>query len=130
MVNECHRPYAPYALTEWVQQSLDQYFFSMTYLILTLILALVTAAFALQNTGVATIKFLFWEYQTSLVLVILGSAGLGAVLTFLASLGGRWKRIRTRRSLESTVHSQGERIRELEEKLRLAHETPRPPASG
>jgi len=101
----------------------------MTFLILTLILALVTAAFALQNTDVATIKFLFWEHQTSLVLVILGSAGLGVVLTFVASLGGRWRGSRTRRSLESTVHSQGERIRELEEKLRLTDEPSRPPAS-
>lgn len=100
----------------------------MTILILTLILALVTAVFALQNTDVVAIKFLFWEYQTSLVLVILGSAGLGFLLTFLASLGGRWRGSRTRRSLESTVKSQEERIRELEEKLRLAHESSRPPA--
>jgi uncharacterized integral membrane protein len=100
----------------------------MTILILILILALVTTSFALQNTDVVTIKFLFGEYQTSLVLVILGSAGSGAALTFLASLGGRWRGSRTRRSLESTVHSQGERIRELKEKLRLAHETSRPPA--
>ena len=70
-----------------------------------------------------------WEYQTSLVLVILGSVGSGVILALLASLGGRWKISRTTRSLEATVTSQGERIRDLEHQLRQAHETFRPPNS-
>lgn len=45
----------------------------MAYLFLSLILALLTAAFALQNTEAVTVRLLLWEYQTSLVLVILGS---------------------------------------------------------
>jgi len=102
----------------------------MGILILALILALTTAAFALQNTEAVTIRLLIWEYQTSLVLVILGSAGIGMVLTFLASLGGRLTRSRAIRSLESTAESQREQIRELEEKLRLSSENTPPPASG
>lgn len=99
----------------------------MGYLFLSLILALLTAAFALQNTEAVTVRLLLWEYQTSLVLVILGSVGSGIVLTFLASLGRRWRRSRTIRSLETTVESQGVRIRELEEVLRLSREHTRPP---
>jgi len=101
----------------------------MAYLFLSLILALLTAAFALQNTEAVTVRLLLWEYQTSLVLVILGSVGSGIVLTFLASLGRRWRRSRAIRSLETTVESQGVRIRELEEALRLSRELRQPPAS-
>ncbi|HEY5627543.1 MAG TPA: LapA family protein [Nitrospira sp.] len=100
----------------------------MGLLFLAMVLALVTAAFALQNTEAVTVRLLLWEYQTSLVLVILGSAGSGVVLTFLASLGGRWDRSRRIHSLESNVESQGERIRELEDALRLCREKTSPPA--
>lgn len=102
----------------------------MGLLFLAMILALLTAAFALQNTEAVTVRLLLWEYQTSLVLVILGSAGSGIVLTFLASLGRRWKRSRTIQSLQSTVESQGVRIRELEEALRLSRQETPSPASG
>jgi len=102
----------------------------MSTLIIALILALATAAFALQNTEAVTVRLLLLEYQTSLVLVILGSAGAGMVLIFLASLGGRLRRSRTIRSLESTAEAQKERIRELEEQLRLSSEKTPPPASG
>lgn len=101
----------------------------MTVLIAALLLALGTATFALQNTDGVTVRFLIWEYQTSLVLVILGSVGSGVVLALLASIGGRWKTSRTRRSLEATVTSQSERIRELENQLRRKQETVRPPES-
>lgn len=96
----------------------------MGQLLATLFLALLTAAFALQNTEAVTVRLLLWEYQTSLVLVILGSATLGAILTFVASFGRRWRRSRTVRSLEATVESQGARLRELDEALRLARERP------
>jgi len=95
----------------------------MTVLIIALLLAAITAAFALQNTDAVTVKFLAWEYHTSLVLVILGSVGSGVILALLASLGGRWKTSRTRRSLQTTVTSQGERIRELENQLRHKQDT-------
>jgi len=101
----------------------------MTVLIVALLLAITTAAFALQNTDTVAVKFLVWEYHTSLVLVILGSVGSGVVLALLASIGGRWKTSRTRRSLEATVTSQGERIRELENQLRQKQETVKPPES-
>ena len=52
----------------------------MGFILLALVLALLTAAFALQNTDAVTVRLLLWEYQTSLVLVILGSTTSGAVL--------------------------------------------------
>lgn len=102
----------------------------MGVLFLALVLASLTAVFALQNTDSVTVRMLLWEYQTSLVLVILGSVGVGIVLTFLSSLVRRWKRSTTIRSLQSTVDSQGARIRELEEALRLSRTNSPPPVSG
>ncbi len=83
--------------------------------------------FALQNTVAVTVHFLAWDYDASLVLIILGSAMLGALLTFLASLGPRFTRVKQTRQLEETVRSQGERIRDLERIASGPHETS-PPA--
>ncbi|MBK5283349.1 MAG: LapA family protein [Nitrospiraceae bacterium] len=102
----------------------------MGVLLLALVLASLTAIFALQNTDAVTVRMVLWEYQTSLVLVILGSVGVGIALTFLSSLGRRWKRGSTIRSLQATVESQGARIRELEGELRLSRENSPPPISG
>ncbi len=102
----------------------------MGVLFLALVLASLTAIFALQNTDAVTVRFVLWEYQTSLVLVILGSVGVGIVLTFLSSLGRRWKRSTRIRTLQSTVDSQGARIRELEDALRLSRAKTPPPGSG
>ena len=63
--------------------------YAMGVLFLALVLASLTAVFALQNTDAVTVRMVLWEYQTSLVLVILGSVGVGIALTFLSSLGRR-----------------------------------------
>lgn len=102
----------------------------MGVLFLALVLAALTAIFALQNTDSVTVRMLLWEYQTSLVLIILGSVGIGITLTFLSSLGRRWKRRTTVRSLQSTIDSQGARICELEEALRVSRANTPPPGSG
>ena len=43
------------------------------------------AIFAVQNSNVpfVTIKFLLWKFETSLVYTILGSIGLGILITLL-----------------------------------------------
>jgi putative membrane protein len=43
------------------------------------------AIFAIQNSGapLVVIKFLIWKFETSLVYTILGSVGLGILLTLL-----------------------------------------------
>ncbi|MEE9154049.1 MAG: LapA family protein [candidate division NC10 bacterium] len=56
------------------------------YLIFALLLALLVAIFAVQNAERVTIDFLVWTFQTSLVIVILVSAGVGALLAALISL--------------------------------------------
>jgi len=49
------------------------------YLILGIILALLVAVFAVQNAVPVQVTFLAWSAETSLVLVILGAAAVGAV---------------------------------------------------
>lgn len=50
----------------------------MPYLFFTLVISIVVAVFAVQNAADVTVGFLMWTYQTSLVVVILGAALLGA----------------------------------------------------
>jgi uncharacterized integral membrane protein len=49
------------------------------------LLAIGIAIFAVQNSSVPliTIKFLIWKFETSLVYTILGSVGLGIIITLL-----------------------------------------------
>jgi uncharacterized integral membrane protein len=53
------------------------------YLVLALIFAVIVALFAIQNTTVVVVRFLLWEANISLVLVILGAAAAGAIMMFL-----------------------------------------------
>ncbi|MEX5213897.1 MAG: LapA family protein [Nitrospiraceae bacterium] len=89
----------------------------MPSLIIALILLLVAATFALQNTDVVTVQFLLWNYQASLVLIILGAMLLGTLLALLVSIGPRLRRARELRRLESLTKSQETRIQELEATL-------------
>ncbi|MDH4082275.1 MAG: LapA family protein [Nitrospira sp.] len=90
----------------------------MTSLFVALGLAILIALFALQNTFPVTIQFLFWEYQTSLVLVILGSTAIGAALSAIAALGVRWRHGRETRLLTTTLEEARKRIAELERRFR------------
>jgi hypothetical protein len=69
------------------------------------------------------VRILVWDNDASLVLIILGSAMPGVMLTFLASLGPRLKRAPKTRLLEETIRSQDERLRELEGIARKSRET-------
>ena len=56
------------------------------YILLALVFALLVAIFALQNASPVGVQFFFWKLDISLVLIILGSAVLGAVTMFLLGL--------------------------------------------
>ncbi len=65
------------------------------YLIGFSVLALAMATFAVQNSGEAVVKFLGWQFHSSLVVVILISTVVGVVMAVLLSLPGTF-RARTR----------------------------------
>jgi uncharacterized integral membrane protein len=58
----------------------------MAYLMLAFVFALVVAVFAVQNSLPVTVSFLWWGFQTSLVLVILLSAIFGALTVLLLAV--------------------------------------------
>ncbi len=90
-------------------------------LIVSFILAVLVALFAVQNAGPVTLRFGLWSVETSLVVVILVAAAAGAAMASLAGLPG-W--IKNRRRLRAQA-------RELEA-LRAGHPSaaPSPPDSS
>ena len=57
-----------------------QFFFGLAFLVV-----IVLAIFAIQNSTAPTVsmRFLFWQFETSLVCAILGSIGSGMVIILL-----------------------------------------------
>ena len=51
---------------------------------LMLVIIIGVAIFAVQNSSapLVTMRFLFWKFETSLVYTILGSMGVGILMTF------------------------------------------------
>ncbi|MHB1653396.1 MAG: LapA family protein [Desulfitobacteriaceae bacterium] len=90
----------------------------MFILFLSLMFALLVAVFAVQNANLVGIQFFWIEAKVPLVLVILGSALAGAVVTILLAL---WREFRSKRKgpklsvsplvpegIESTAPPEGE----------------------
>jgi len=84
--------------------------------VVALIFALVVAIFAVQNAGMVEINFLIWQFpQTSLVLVILGSAAFGALFVFLLGLVKQLRMLREIRNLRNQNSKLEEKVAKLEQ---------------
>lgn len=75
-----------------------------------LILAMVVAIFSIQNSSEAVVTFIWWQFQSSLVVVILISTALGAIMAIFLSLPGNFR-------LRLRMREQSQRIAELERQL-------------
>ena len=72
--------------------------------LIAMFLALIIVVFALQNPGTVTIRFLQWQTgEISLLIVIFGSALLGAVIMSLFSTAGQWALRRELRQKETEL---------------------------
>ena len=80
------------------------------FLVFALIIALIAVAFAVQNTALVTVSFLFWNFNHSLAVVILLAIFAGVLISLFVSLPGMLKR-----SLETT--NQRKKIKELDSEL-------------
>jgi uncharacterized integral membrane protein len=80
------------------------------FLIGFLILAVAIATFSVQNSGETVVKFIWWQFQSSLVVVILISTALGAIMAIFLSLPGTFR-------LRMQLREQSQRIAELEQRL-------------
>jgi uncharacterized integral membrane protein len=95
------------------------------YLIAALVLAILVATFAVQNAIPVTLRFLAWNFESSLVVVIFLAAGVGALAATLVSLPQAvraWARLRQR---EAEVARLGGQVRRLEERVAAEAEVAR-----
>ncbi len=88
------------------------------YLMGALIFALLVAIFAIQNTNPVDIKFLTFKLQEiSLVLVILGSALIGAVVVFFLGAVKQISSYRQIRELKKENENLKDELKNLKEEL-------------
>jgi putative membrane protein len=64
----------------------------MLFLIVLSVLLLAVVIFALQNAQAATVRFLFWQLQSSVALVTLSATAVGVLIAELFGLVSRWLR--------------------------------------
>ena len=84
-------------------------------LIFSLVIAFLAILFAIQNTTVTPIRFLFWETEGSLALVLFIALVAGALISYLATAPGQIKQ-------RMTISSQRKRITEVESDLTSTQE--------
>ncbi len=61
-------------------------------LIVAIVLAALSALFAIQNASVVTVSFLGWEWEASLALILILTLGVGIVVGYLAGLPSALKK--------------------------------------
>jgi uncharacterized integral membrane protein len=87
----------------------------VAYLILAFIFAIIIMVFSLQNLMAVSVRFIVWESQDiPLALVILGSAFLGALITFTLGLTRSYKLKRNIKILETSNQVLRQRIKVAE----------------
>ncbi len=74
--------------------------------LLVAVLALV-AAFAVQNPGIVTVRFIHLSADTSLLVIIVLSFGAGILAGWLAGMPTSFRRARRIRELEAEVAAKG-----------------------
>lgn len=91
-------------------------------IILALLIAVVAVIFALQNTALVTISFLFWQFDGSLALVVLLAVLTGVLISVLASLPSIIKNQIGSNSKNKKIKEHEGLISKLEERLAAAKE--------
>ena len=84
-------------------------------LIFSLVIAFLAILFAIQNTTVTPIHFLFWETEGSLALVLFIALVAGALISYLATAPGQIKQ-------RMTISNQRKRITGVESQLTSTQE--------
>ncbi|HLT57747.1 MAG: lipopolysaccharide assembly protein LapA domain-containing protein [Limnochordales bacterium] len=83
-------------------------------LIIALLFALAVAVFAVQNAEPITVNLIRWQLETSLVVVVVGSAAAGALVAgvfgFIRQVRASWRI----RQLQGQVHRLEQRLKALE----------------
>lgn len=81
------------------------------YFGIAIIVAILVAIFALQNSQMVSIKFLLWQLPGfPLALIILGAAISGMMVAWLFSITGRYKKVKQYAELKNYAHSLEEEL--------------------
>ncbi len=86
------------------------------YLILAAVIGIFVALFAIQNAASVTVKFVIWQFESSLAVVIILAMLAGMLLVFLLSIPGRLKRRKELYNKQKRINELEKRVRELETK--------------
>lgn len=84
-------------------------------LIFSFIIAFLAIIFAIQNTGVTSIRFLVWESEGSLALILFIAMAAGALVSYLVTAPSQIKG-------RMTISNQRKRIAEVESQLNSTQE--------
>jgi len=90
----------------------------MILIIVGIILMFLVAVLALQNSMTVTINFIAWNFETSLVLVILGSAALGFLVALCWALYSKAKNYLAGRKIKEQIKALENEKLALQERLR------------
>ena len=92
------------------------------FLIIGIVFALIIAIFSIQNAVPVSLSFFSWQFNTSLVVVILGAVALGALVM---GIFGSIKQFRLKRKMNRLKNSNEElkkANRDLADQLARIHE--------
>jgi len=79
------------------------------FLAVAIVLVAIAATFALQNAQPASVNFLKWSFEASLVIVLILTFAAGALTAFLASIP---RRVKAARDLSSLKKAQKDKTRQ------------------
>ncbi len=103
------------------------------FLFIALVIAALAILFAAQNNDPAIVTFLFWEFESSLALVLVLSLLAGALISFFVSLPTnlrvRWSLRNQKKKLselEKSLQEQTARLTELEAEIASANSPAEP----
>ncbi|AZR73095.1 hypothetical protein BBF96_06675 [Anoxybacter fermentans] len=85
--------------------------------VITLLFALLVGVFAVQNDIDVSLKFFTWQFETSLVVVVLGGVALGALMIGILGLISQIKARIQIRTLKGKIKSLEKQLEKLKEKL-------------
>ena len=91
----------------------------MPSLIVMVLLSVVVALFAIQNATAVVLDFIIWEFEISLVLVILGSFLCGVLVAMLYVLHLKYKNYRQRKKMNQEIIDLENKNSQLEERIKM-----------
>jgi len=99
------------------------------FLLIAILVAALAVLFAVQNTEIVTVDFLFWSFQGSLALILLVALASGAIASSLASLPSLFRSHRFGGAQRRRVEELEAEIQRLREQLLRATPPEPPPPS-